>query len=195
MRTTEPVEVEWVRRAQGGEVEAFAELVRAYQKRAVSLAYRLMGNSEDAKDVAQDAFVRAYRSLSQLEDATRFGPWFLRVVSNLSLNFRRSRKSRAAGSLEDGDAVALNVRRPGSGKTLATTIEDEEGPLSAELQSAITKAMEQLPNQQRLALVLFSVEGMPQQEVAEILGCTVELVKWNVFQARKKLREMLGEFL
>lgn len=202
----ESVEVGLVRDAQSGDPEAFAELVRRYQRRAVSLAYRLLGNIEDAGDVSQEAFIRAYRHLSQLDDPSRFGAWFLRVVSNLSLNYRRSRKSRSAVSLDDVEAVerAATFRSGGFPRRLKPAahfagggvvgLEDGGGPLADELQEAITQALERLPDKQRLALLLFSVEGLPQKQVADILECSVELVKWNVFQARQKLKEMLKDF-
>lgn len=188
-------EVKLVQRAQAGEAEAFADLVRRYQRRAVSVAYRLLGNIEDASDVSQDAFVRAYRSLSQLEDPARFGGWLMKVVTNLSLNFRRARSLRATAWLDD-EALA-NVERLDP-RTNLRAVSDSAGgdeALPEELHGAVTAALGQLPEKQRLALVLFSVEGLPQKEVAEILDCSVELVKWNVFQARKKLKDALAAWL
>ncbi len=188
---TESQEANVVRRAQDGDAEAFADLVTAYQRRAVSVAYRLLGNAEDASDVSQDSFVRAYQHLGQLEDPTRFAPWLFRIVSNLALNYRRARKAKAATSLDDPDGVPIDA----CGALAALPDGEKSGALSQELRGAIDAAMEHLPDKQRLALVLFSVEGMPQKDVAEILQCSVELVKWNVFQARKKLKELLREFL
>jgi RNA polymerase sigma-70 factor (ECF subfamily) len=189
-----PEEVDLVCRAKAQDSAAFGELVRRYQRRAVSVAFRLVGNSADASDVSQEAFVRAYRNLNQLEDAARFGPWLMRVVSNLSLNFRRSRASRPASSLDDTFLDGADFRRPGAGLRLASS-EADEPTRAGELEKAMDAALEQLPDQQRLALILFSVEGMPQKDVAEILECSVELVKWNVFQARKKLKELLSTYL
>lgn len=188
-------EVACVLRAKGGDADAFGELVRAYQRRAVAVSYRLLGNTDDATDVCQDAFVRAYRNLGQLDDPARFGAWLMRVVTNLSLNFRRVRKNRATGSLDDVEAASAEVRSSISGQRMQVGLEDEGGPLASELHVAVTKAMEQLPEKQRLALILFSVEGMPQKDVADILECSIELVKWNVFQARKKMKELLAEHL
>lgn len=188
-------EIALVERAQLGDADAFADLVRRYQRRAVSVAFRLLNNAEDAADVSQDAFVRAYRSLPQLDDAGRFGPWFMRTVTNLSLNFRRGRKSRMAVSLDDVEQATGSLRSPVSGRPLAEVRHAADGPLPEELQTLVNDAMAALPDKQRLALILFSVEGMPQKEVAEILECSIELVKWNVFQARKKLREVLAEYL
>lgn len=190
----DPLEVALVCRAKANDAQAFGELVRRYQRRAVSVAYRLLGNSADASDVSQDAFVRAYRNLGQLDDPARFGPWLMRVVSNLSLNFRRSRASRPASSLDDALLDGAELQKPGHGLRLAHPVADAD-PMAGELDVALTRAMEQLPDQQRLALILFSVEGLPQKEVAEIMECSVELVKWNVFQARKKLKEMLADLI
>ena len=189
----QPADVQLVLLAKDGNAEAFGRLVKLHQRRAVSLAYRLLGNSEDAGDVAQEAFVRAFKSLSQLDDPARFRPWLMRVVSNLSLNFRRSRAARAAGPLDE-DAVGTGDRRRVS-RGLRISGEGEGDRLPAETHDAVSAALEQLPEGQRLALILFSVEGMPQKEVAEVLDCSVELVKWNVFQARKKLKELLAEHL
>ena len=186
-------EVDLVCRARDGDAEAFGDLVRMYHKRAVSLAFRLLGNSADAADVSQDAFLRAFCSLPQLEDASRFGGWLMRVVANLSLNYRRSRASRFAGSLDDGSELWADARRPATRRNVSASGEAEALP--DELHDAVSAALERLPEGQRLALILFSVEGVPQREVADILECSVELVKWNVFQARKKLAAMLKDHL
>lgn len=191
----ESSEVQWVHRAKRGDAEAFGELVRTYQRRAVSLAYRLLGNTSDAADVSQDAFVRAYRNLGQLDDPARFGAWLMRVVGNLALNYRRARATRSAASLDDAMELGAELRRAGTGQLLRVDRDDGEGRLPDGLHDAVSRALEQLPDKQRLALILFSVEGLPQKEVADILDCSVELVKWNVFQARQKLREMLAEHL
>ncbi len=185
-------EIAIVRRARDGDSDAFSDLVRRYQRRTVAVAYRLLGNIDDAAEVSQDAFVRAYRNLSQLEDPSRFGAWLMKVVSNLSLNYRRARAMRATTSLEDTVLAAVEVRNPPTGLRLSG---DQGDALPLELHRAVTQAIEQLPDKQRLALVLFSVEGLPQREVADILECSVELVKWNVFQARKKLKESLEQWL
>ncbi len=191
----ESMEADVVVRAQAGDARAFEQLVRDYHRRAISLGYRLLGNSEDAQDVAQEAFVRAYKSLAQLDDPARFGGWFMRIVSNLALNFRRARKTRSAVSLDDMSAFGDEFRNPVTGQRKAANTDDESAAMPKELHAAITDAMDELPEQQRLALVLFSVEGMPQKEVAEVLECSIEMVKWNVFQARKKMQKALTEFL
>ncbi len=186
--------------ALAGDSAAYDELVRRYQRRAVAVAYRLLGNIHDAADVSQDAFLRAYRGLGSLEDHDRFGPWLLRIVSNLSLNYRRSRQTgtaRSAVSLDDVGERAGDFRSP-SGESLPGGALGElatGSPLSAELRGRISAAIGELPEKQRLALILYGVEGLPQKEVAQIMECSLELVKWNVFTARKTLRKSLAAYL
>lgn len=175
---------------------AFDELVERYQRRAVSVSYRLLGNLHDALEVSQEAFVRAYRGLESLEDPQRFGAWLLRIVTNLSLNYRRDRAARGPRlSLDD----CILDDSPGMADRLSDAAHSDERPgaelAAEELRGVIGKALAELPEQQRSALVLFSLEQLPQKEVAEIMGCSVEAVKWHVFQARKKLKVQLADYV
>jgi RNA polymerase sigma-70 factor (ECF subfamily) len=182
----------WVQAALSGDSDAFGRLVAAYQRAAVSTAYRLLGNSDDAAETAQEAFLRAYRALNRLKDPARFGPWLLRTVSNLALNARRSRR-RVTVELDEERGTEDSVDRQGPSKVTSMTPEREaEGH---ELQVAIDAALEALPEKQRLALVLFTIDGWAQKDIAELLECSLETVKWSVFQARKKLRERLGDMI
>lgn len=190
----EGTDVPLVLRAQGGDTAAFGELVRRFQRQVVNLSYRLLGNTEDARDVGQETFVRAFRSLRQLDDPGRFAPWLMRTASNLALNFRRSRRLRLTTPLDDATVGVSDGRSPTSGRRL-TVSEETEGELPDGMHDTVSEALAQLPDKQRLALILFSVEGMPQKDVAEILECSVDLVKWNVFQARKKLKDLLAQYL
>jgi RNA polymerase sigma-70 factor (ECF subfamily) len=182
-----------VRQTLAGQRTAFDELVERYQRRATSVAYRLLGNLHDALEVCQEAFIRAYRKLDGLEDPDRFGPWLLRIVTNLSLNFRRTRGPRLSFedclSSDDGSREERISDGPHS--------EDRPGAklVAAELETRIHAGLAELPPQQRAALVLFSIEQLPQKDVAQILNCSVEAVKWHVFQARKKMKEHLAEYL
>lgn len=179
-----------------GESAAYDRLVRRYQRRALAVAYRLLGDVHDAADVAQDAFVRALGHLQSLEDHRRFGPWLMRIVTNLSLNFRRSRGTQARRAVVFDELTERPEElRSASGQASTVQVSPSESSLANELHEAVGRAVADLPDKQRLALVLFSIEGMPQKEVAEILECSVELVKWNVFQARKTLRKKLAEYI
>ncbi|MCG8409320.1 MAG: sigma-70 family RNA polymerase sigma factor [Phycisphaerales bacterium] len=185
------LDAEAVARTLKGDASAYDLLIERYQRRAVAVSYRLLGNIEDAMDVCQDAYVRAFKSLESLQQPARFGAWLMRIVSNLSLNYRRGRKMNLSLSTDDEDGgihenqVAALSQDSGTSDALQ----------SAEVDRAITEAIEALPEQQRLSLVLFAIEQIPQKEVAEILDCSVEMVKWNVFQARKTLKQALARYL
>lgn len=169
-----------------GDRRAFDELIRRYQRQAVSVSYRLLGDTNDAMEVTQDAFLKAFTSLRTLKDHDAFAGWLMRIVSNLSLNYRRGRKTRNQLRLDDalastdGPAAALNT----------DPLRMAQG---GELGSRLQKALAQLPEKQRTAIVMFTIEQMPQKQIAQTLHCSVEAVKWHVFQGRKKLKEILKD--
>ncbi len=180
-----------VRRVRAGRRDAFDELVQRYQRRAVAVAYRLVGNLHDALEVCQDALLRAYENLGTLKDPARFGPWLLRIVTNQALNFRRGRGPRSCENGYGADLPAWEdqiAEVPGAD-------EQPGAPLAAdELAERIRRELARLPERQRSALILFSLNDMPQKQVAEVLGCSVAAVKWHVFQARRKLRVRLADY-
>lgn len=188
-------DAELVRRTRAGQRPAFDELIERYQRQATGIAYRLLGDLHDALEVCQEAFIRAYRNLETLEKPERFKPWLLRIVTNLSLNYRRSRAVFPRLSFED----CLTDDEPPREQQIAAPAFSDEQPQARthaeELAKLVQDVLARLPEQQRAAFVLFSLEQLPQQEVASILGCSVEAVKWHVFQARRKLRLELAAYL
>ena len=180
-----------VRLAQKGDTAAFGALVKRHHRRAMAVSYRLLGNRDDALEVVQDAFLKAFDSLDTLDKPGAFAGWAMRIVSNLSLNFRRGRALRSTGDLgEVGPAVSGN--RNAAGEAVGVIHDPQAVAEGHELGEALQQALAQLPDRQRQALVLFTVEGLPQKEIAVELGCSVEAVKWHVFQARKKLKVLLA---
>ena len=191
-----PSDGQFVTKALAGDRKAFDELIRRYQRQAVAVSYRLLGNTHDALEVTQDAFLKAYGSLSTLQKPEAFGGWLMRIVSNLSLNYRRSRKTRAQLPLDDllGPTDARQTDTSGS-EWMAASGDPVRRLESEEMGRKLQEALNQLPEKQRQALVMFTMQEMPQKEVAEALNCSVEAVKWHVFQGRKKLKELLKEHL
>ncbi len=188
----EPGDGELVRLAKRGDLGAFEILVARYQRQATAVSYRLLNNREDAMDVVQDSFLKAFDKLDTLSKPSRFGPWLMRIASNLSLNFRRSRALRKTGPLDSPDDDSSHARDSQQDMSMP----DPLAQVSAkEIGSLLDEAIGRLPEMQRKALVLFSIEKLPQKEIAEMLGCSVEAVKWHVFTARKKLKEQFKEFL
>jgi RNA polymerase sigma-70 factor (ECF subfamily) len=186
-----PDDGQLVGEAMKGRLEAFDRLVERYQRQATAVAYRLLNNRDDAMEIVQDAFLKAFDKLRSLSEPARFGPWVMRIVSNLALNRRRARMLRKTTSLDAADDGQADRMDPPDDRA--------DGPEAAasakDVQRLIAEALDELPEMQRQALVLFSVEKMPQKEVASLLGCSVEAVKWHVFTARKKLKERLKDYL
>lgn len=192
----QPGDGQLVLKSINGDRGAFDELIRRYQRQAVAVSYRLLGNTQDALEVTQDAFLKAYRSLSTLQKPDAFGGWLMRIVSNLSLNYRRSRKLRTQLPLDDclGPTDSAQADHGGS-EWMARDGNPEHRLESEEMGARLQEALKQLPEKQRLAIVMFTIDELPQKQVAEALECSVEAVKWHVFQARKKLKEILKDYL
>ena len=191
-----PTDGQLVARTIDGDKKAFDELIVRYQRQAVAVSYRLLGNTQDALEVTQDAFLKSFTSLSTLQKPEAFGGWLMRIVSNLSLNFRRGRKTRQQLPLDD----LLGPSEPSTADTSGSDWMVQSGdPVrrleSQELGKKLQEALNQLPEKQRLAIIMFTIEQMPQKQVAETLECSVEAVKWHVFQGRKKLKEMLKDLM
>jgi RNA polymerase sigma-70 factor (ECF subfamily) len=197
--TAGPTDGQLVTKCLSGDRKAFDELIRRYQRQAVAVSYRLLGNSQDSLEVTQDAFLKAFTSLDTLQKPEAFGGWLMRIVSNLSLNYRRSRKTRTAVPLAEvlapQSGEATESHGGGSEWMSAAGSDPVRGLEGKELGVKLKAALAQLPEKQRLAIVMFTIDEMPQKQVAEALGCSVEAVKWHVFQGRKKLKEILKEHL
>lgn len=191
-----PTDAQLVEQTMAGKRHAFDELIRRHQRRALAVSYRLLGNSHDAAEVTQDAFLKAYASLKTLEDPQRFGGWLMRIVANLSLNRRRGRKHANALPVDD-------ILGGGEGQTTADAADGATGRADdphrqlegKELGRRLFEALDQLPEKQRMAIVLFTINQLPQKDIAQAMDCSVEAVKWHVFQGRKKLREILKDLI
>ena len=194
----QPTDGQLVERTIAGDRKAFDQLIRKYQRQAVAVSYRLLGNSADAQEVTQDAFLKAFTSLASLQKPEAFGGWLMRIVSNLSLNYRRSRKTRSSVPLTEvlGPQGGETTESHGGGSEwMAASADPVRGLEGRELGVKLKAALAQLPEKQRLAIVMFTIDEMPQKQVAEALECSVEAVKWHVFQGRKKLKELLKDVL
>jgi RNA polymerase sigma-70 factor (ECF subfamily) len=195
---TGPTDGQLVEQTLAGKRQAFDVLIKRYQRQAVAVSYRLLGNSHDALEVTQDAFLKAFASLDTLQKPAAFGGWLMRIVSNLSLNYRRSRKTRQSVPLAEvlgPQGGEVTEAHGGGSEWMASSSDPVRGLEGRELGEKLKQALAQLPEKQRLAIIMFTIDEMPQKQVAEALGCSVEAVKWHVFQGRKKLKELLKEVL
>lgn len=171
---------EVIQRVLGGDTAAFEVLVLEYQERTYRLAYRMTRNAEDARDLAQEAFVQAYRSLGSFQQRSSFSTWLYRIAMNLCLNHLKS-AGRMDPSEIDG---SLRDRRPNS----------LEAILTDERTRALAAAIEALPPQQKATLTLRVHQGLSHREIAEVLECSEGTAKANYFHAVRGLQRKLQAF-
>lgn len=174
-------DTELVERVRAGDVAAYDLLVTRHMKRAYSVAYRLLGQREDAEDLVQDAFMVALEKIDTFKAGRSFAPWFYRILVNRGLNSRKSRSLRRMDALPP--EISDSSRSP---------LRDTE---RAELRERLTEVLRTLPPRQKSVVELFELEGFTSLEIAEVLGLSDGTVRWHLHQARAKLREALGPFV
>jgi RNA polymerase sigma factor (sigma-70 family) len=178
-----------IKAARQGDVRSFNRLVEIYQDAAYHTAYRILDNSDAAADATQDAFLAAYRHLNDFRDGS-FKAWLLRIVTNACYDFLRSRKRRPADSLDDM-LGSDDEREP------REFVDKREGPEEhaerSELHSLLQIGIRNLPDDQRIVLVLADVQGMSYEEIAVATNANLGTVKSRLNRARARLRDWLLE--
>ncbi|MBI1873413.1 MAG: sigma-70 family RNA polymerase sigma factor [Acidobacteria bacterium] len=176
---------ELVARALAGDSESFNELITRWERPIYTLAYRMIGREEDARDVCQEAFLRAYRGLAGFRGQAKFSSWLYRIALNLCRDWiRRERRTPVVGTPEGVDLVEL-----AAGQRPMETIEDQVA--RRDLSRAVARALQQLPDEQRVAIVLKEYHGLTFQEIADLLGCPLSTVKTRLYQGLAVLRKHL----
>ena len=172
-----------VRKVLGGDANAFETLVLEYEKNVYNIALRMTGNSEDAADMTQEAFIKAYNSLQSFRGDSKFSVWLYRIVSNVCLDFLRSKNRRPTVSLsvedDDGEDTQLDV---------ADESQSPELLLDRKLtRDSVRRGLDSLPPDYRQILLLREIQGLSYDEIAQALGLEVGTVKSRIFRARKRL--------
>lgn len=175
-----------IKQAQNGSLSAFNQLVMAHQGTAYNVAYRVMGNPEAAADACQDAFIKAYKAIKQYQGGS-FKGWLLRIVTNTCYDHLRYKSRRPANSLDD---LAENPNEHSS-RLVSEDEPPEERVLRSELHHLIQQGISQLPEEQRVVLVLSDVQGFAYQEIAEIIDQPLGTVKSRLSRGRRRLRDFL----
>lgn len=188
MDLTAQADTELALALQGGEERAFDEMVRRYQGRVYAVAYRLTGNREDALDVAQESFLKAYRKIDAWQPTGGFLPWLLRLTSNQAIDHLRRRKRQRHEPLDE-TFQSKTEQAPVEPVTLGT----EAAVRAREIEERVRAALPVLSPSQREVFLLRHYEGMALAEIAEGMGCTVGSVKVHLFRALKKLRAELSD--
>lgn len=191
-----PVEdVDLVRKAQGGDPEAFDELVRRYQERVYATIYHMTSNHEDADDLTQESFIKAYRALKSFKGDSSFFTWLYRIAVNKTINFLKQRKSRnPAGHLSLND-LDFNVEHDPDLVSLISERTPRREVNLAELQEKLNAALQKLSEPHRLVVALHDIQGLPHEEIATIMGCNVGTVRSRLFYARQQLQAHLSDYL
>ncbi len=179
----EPLEAELIVQAQAGNLFAFEELVRRYQRRVYAVALRIARRHDVADDVVQEACVRAHQNLSRFDVTRPFGPWICRIAANLAINHLRSPESRE-DELPEG-----HQETPAAGQDALS------GVLEQEAQRVLAQAVAQLPLEQRVVFVLRTSEELSYKEIAEELQISEGTVMSRLFRARERLRTALQPYL
>lgn len=176
-------------RCLAGETELFGTLVERYQDRLFGTLAHLLGSVHDAADVAQDAFVLAYRNLSSFRGQSAFYSWLFRIAYNAAVNHRR--KNRRG-------AQSLDVQRNEHGEELIdgrNSMDPSAGLQSQERVQLLRSALDELADDYRNALILKEIEGLPYEEIAAVMGCPVGTVRSRIHRARHELRDKLSRVM
>jgi len=185
-------EMELVRRARKGDLTAYDELVRRYQERIYATIYHMTANHEDANDLAQEAFIKAFRALRSFRGGSSFYTWVYRIAVNKTINFLKQRRNRVHVSLNDLD---FNAEHDPDLVALISDKTPRREATLAELQEKLNTAMQKLSEPHRLVVTLHDVQGLSHEEVAKIMDCNIGTVRSRLFYARQQLQAYLSDYL
>jgi RNA polymerase sigma-70 factor (ECF subfamily) len=176
---------ELVARSMGGDVDSFNQLILRWERPIYALAYRVIGREEDARDVCQETFLRAFRALPGFKGQAKFSSWLYRIALNLCRDWMRRQRRTPVVQIPDGvDPVELASER-GPTESIETLVERNE------LSAVVAEAMALLPEEQRTAIILKEYHGMTFQEIADLQGCPLSTVKTRLYQGLSVLRRHL----
>jgi RNA polymerase sigma-70 factor (ECF subfamily) len=174
-----------IQKFKNGEVNAFEEIVRKYQKQVYNIAYGYIGNYEDAYDISQEVFLKVYKSIGKLKDNSAFGFWLRRITLNACTDYIRNQVNEM--SMDDLSYVSNHYYSDNG--TSDKLME------SGELGKVISKAIQRLPKKQQKVFILRHYEGLALKDIAETLNCSLGTVKAHLFRATRRLRDILMPYV
>ncbi|MAS97988.1 MAG: sigma-70 family RNA polymerase sigma factor [Pontiellaceae bacterium] len=183
---------QWVELAKTGDTAAFDKLVELYHSRIYTLTYQMTSNREDAEDLTQEIFVKAFEALPRFKGQSSFYTWLYRIGINKTINYRKKRNRNRPFSL---DAMDQEVKQD----EVYHDLSSEGSPLRnlslSELQLKLNKAMQGLSEKHRTVVVMHDMQGIPHDEIAKVVGVSVGTVRSRLFYARRQLQVDLGEYV
>src|SRR5688572_27205236 len=188
----EPADRDLVRRSQSGDLAAYDELVRRYQERIYATVYHMTSNHEDANDLAQDTFIKAWHALRSFKGDSSFYTWLYRIAVNRTINFLKQRRNRTPHlSLNDLD---LNAENDPDLLALVSHKTPRRDIALTELQEKLNKAFLKLSEEHRMVVTLHDIQGLAHDEIARILNCHPGTVRSRLFYARQQLQAWLSDW-
>ncbi len=185
-------DLEWLERFQSGNVRAFDFFVRKYQRRLYAILYNMTSCKEDAADLLQETFVKAFRALGNFKGQSRFYTWLYRIAINTALNFLESHKKRSALRLESwsdegkvADFLMIDKSVPAGDRSV----------LLNELKEKLNESLQKLSSIHRTVVILFEIEGMSHAEIAKTLHCSEGTVRSRLHYAKEQLKQFLSDYL
>lgn len=178
-----------VGRLKAGSFEAYEEVVGLYEKKIFNLAYRMVGNYEDANDLTQEVFVRLYHSIQSFRGDARFSTWLYRIANNVCVDELRRRYRRKVEYLDE----PIGTKDGSVRREIADWAGNPENVLEThELQACVQAGINSLPEEQRTAVILRDIQGFSYEEIAKILNCSLGTVKSRINRGRQSLKERLA---
>src|SRR6266404_3650066 len=185
-------ELELVKQCQRGDSTAFDEMVVRYRTRVFGMIYNMVHNEQDAWDLAQDSFLKAWKSIARFRGQSSFYTWIYRIVMNVTIDSLRKKQVRGGGA-EFDDAIQLKEIDPASRTVPHPDALPHEQMERKEIRSRIDAAIAQLSPEHRAVILMKEIEDMQYHEIAESLGCSIGTVMSRLFYARKKLQNLLRD--
>ena len=185
-------ELDLVKQSQAGNTEAFDQLVSRYRTRVFGMIYNMVHNEQDAWDLAQDSFVKAWKSIERFRGQSSFYTWIYRIIMNVTIDWLRKKQVKGAG-VEFDDAIQLKEINPASRTVPKADPLPHERMEQREIRQRIDAAIAQLTPEHRAVILMKEIEDMQYHEIAESLECSIGTVMSRLFYARKKLQNLLRD--
>ena len=186
-------DLDLVTRSQAGDTEAFDELVTRYRTRVFGMIYNMVHSEQDAWDLAQDSFLKAWKSIKRFRGRSSFFTWIYRIVMNVTIDWLRKKQVKGGGS-EFDDSIQLKHIEPASKTVPKSEVLPHEMIERSEIRARIDQAIAQLSPEQRGVILMKEIEEMQYHEIAEALGCSIGTVMSRLFYARRKMAALLAGF-
>ena len=186
------MESDLIRQAQNGDTAAFDELVGRFRNRVFGMIYNMVNNEQDAWDLAQDSFLKAWKSIGRFRGQSSFYTWLYRIVMNVTIDWLRKKQVKGSGA-EFDDAIQLKEIDPASRTVPKADALPHQKMERQEIRARIEAAIAQLTPEHRAVILMKEMEDMQYHEIAESLGCSIGTVMSRLFYARKRLQNMLRD--